>query len=281
MQNRPLLPTVIIPVFNAVEELESCLLSVLNRTPSGTEIIVIDDASSDERVRQLLNRWKRETQDSWRFVFLPQNRGFVQTANHGMQLTGADVVVLNSDTVVTTGWLQGLARCLSSDRRIATATPWTNNGEIASIPGFCEVNPPPSDEQAVARVIADSGHPGYPDLPTAVGFCMAISRNAIDRLGYFDAETFGRGYGEENDFSMRARSIDMRNVLCDDVYIVHLGGRSFRPLGMQPDESAMHKLLSMHPDYLTRVQAFIESDPLAGRRGELLRALQQAGVDLC
>jgi GT2 family glycosyltransferase len=191
-----------------------------------------------------------------------------------MEMTRGDIVLLNSDTEVTAGWLEGLQRCLASDPSIATATPWTNNGEIASIPRFCEANPPPGNPAAVARMIALTGTARYPDLPTAVGFCMAISRRTLDTLGLFDERTFGQGYGEENDFSMRAQRAGLRNVLCDDVFVVHLGGRSFGPLGLRPDESTMQRLLSRHPAYLEQVQEFIAADPLAARREELLRALE-------
>ena len=109
---------------------------------------------------------------------------------------------------------------------------------------------------------------------------MAISRAAIDRIGLFDAEVFGRGYGEENDFSMRAVEAGMRNVLCDDVYVVHLGGRSFGPLGLRPGEESMQRLLSLHPGYLEQVRAFIASDPLAPRRQQLLDALNRANLAL-
>src|SRR5690606_40059987 len=42
------------------------------------------------------------------------------------------------------------------------------------------------------------------DIPRAVGFCMYIRRECLDQIGLFDEERFGRGYGEENDFSMRS-----------------------------------------------------------------------------
>jgi hypothetical protein len=163
---------------------------------------------------------------------------------------------------------------------MATATPWTNNGEIASLPVFCRDNPVPPDCDAVAAVIAAAGPPVYPELPTAVGFCMAIARRAIDRVGLFDEQLFGRGYGEENDFAMRVRAAGMRNVLCDDVYVAHRGGRSFAPLGLKPGEDSMRRLLSRHPDYLAQVQDFIARDPLAERRQAIVEALDRAGVRL-
>ena len=272
------LPSLIIPVHNAPDVLDRCLASVYATVPDGAEVIVIDDASTDARVTNVLHRWQQRAGPSWQFHFQQQNLGFVATVNRGMKKTQRDIVLLNSDTEVTPGWLEGLQRCLASDPLIATATPWTNNGEIASIPGFCAANPPPRHPESVARVIAGTGTACYPELPTAVGFCMAVSRKALNTLGLFDEKTFGLGYGEENDFSMRAQQAGLRNVLCDDVYIVHLGGRSFGPLGLKPDESTMQRLLSLHPEYLQQVEAFISSDPLAQRREELIQALKSAGL---
>jgi GT2 family glycosyltransferase len=274
------LPSVVVPVFNAAEELETCLARLDSTVGDDADVLVIDDASPDGAVGEVLDRWRRRAGPRWRFERNPQNVGFVGTANRGMRACTGDVVLLNSDTEVTPGWLEGLARCLASDPDIATATPWTNNGEIASLPRFCEVNPVPVDPAGVAAAMGRSAPAQYPELPTAVGFCMAVSRRVIESIGLFDEERFGKGYGEENDFSMRAIAIGMRNVLCDDVYVVHLGGRSFSPLGLRPDADSMRRLLERHPDYMERVRRFIERDPLRARREAVLSAVRQAGVVL-
>ena len=270
--------SVVVPVYGAPDELDNCLESLQRTTSAGTDVLVIDDASPDLPTREIMQGWKDKAIEGWRFIANESNLGFVATANRGFRMTEGDVILLNSDTEVTPGSLQRLQRCLESDRRIATATPWTNNGEIASIPAFCAPNPVPPDPDAVAVVIARTGAPAYPEIPTAVGFCMAISRRAINHVGHFDEDLFGKGYGEENDFSMRARQADMRNVLCDDAYVVHLGGRSFGPIGLKPDDSSMERLLSRHPGYLAEVQSFIAADPLAPRRDALLHALERASV---
>ncbi len=272
------LPQVVVPVFNAVPLVRACLAALDQACPDA-EVLLIDDASTDAEVLPLLEQWVGG-RPMRRLVRQPRNRGFVETANLGLRLTDRDVVLLNSDTEVTGGWLEALGRCLASDPAIATATPWTNNGEIASLPDLCRAAPPPPDREAVARVIAAAGPARYPELPTAVGFCMALARGAIRRVGLFDAETFGHGYGEENDFSVRAAAAGLRNVLCDDAYVVHHGGGSFGPLGVHPDAASMRRLAARHPDYEATVAAFIAADPLAARRAELGGALAQAGVDL-
>lgn len=272
--------SIVIPVYNAPVELEACLASVWSTVPELTEVVIIDDASPDPATQTVLRSWRERAGSRWVFHSNEENLGFVGTANLGMSLTSRDVVLLNSDTLATPGWLAGLQRCLATDPSIATATPWTNNGEIVSLPLFCQVNPVPVELASVAEIIGRSGPVTYPELPTAVGFCMAISRSAIDRLGLFDQVLFGKGYGEENDFSVRAQQAGLRNVLCDDVYVAHLGGRSFGPTGLKPDESSMQRLLSRHPGYLGQVQEFIAQDPLSTRRGELLQALERAGIAL-
>lgn len=272
--------SVVIPVFNAFEELVACLDSVLAHTPAEAKIIILDDSSTDKRIQPFLSELRQSRDDSWVFLENPVNRGFVHTANRGMQVAAGDVVLLNSDTVVTPGWIEGLARCLASDSRIATATPWSNNGEIVSIPAFCQSNPVPREPDRVAQCLLSMGEPEYPEVPTAVGFCMAVSAHAIEEIGIFDEALFGMGYGEENDFSMRAAQAGWRNVLCDDVYVVHKGGCSFGPLGLAPNKESMQRLLSRHPGYLELVQEFIERDPFSSRRERVLNGLERQGVSL-
>lgn len=274
------LPAVIIPVHNAAQALANCLESVLLTTPQTAEVLILDDASDDPAVQPLIREYLGKAGPAWRLEQQTRNLGFVATVNRGMQMTENNVVLLNSDTIVTDGWLQGLQRCLAAGDNIATATPWTNNGEIVSLPRFCAPNPVPEQLHDIARVIATSAIPLYPDLPTAVGFCMAISRAAINAVGLFDEQLFGLGYGEENDFSVRARAAGFRNVLCDDVYVAHVGGCSFLPRGLAPNGESMQRLLSRHPDYLAGVESFISADPLSRRREELLEAIYEAGVSM-
>jgi GT2 family glycosyltransferase len=272
------LPLIIVPVFNAFEFLEPCLQSIDRTVPDATRVLLIDDASTDHRVRPFLETWRNSTSTHCQLLVHERNQGFVASVNHGMRLAESDVVLLNSDTELSRGSLKRMQTCLQSNRSIATVTPWSNNGEIVSIPNFCASNPLPPDPDAVADAIASCGSPIYPEMPTAVGFCMAISGVAIGKLGLFDEQTFGKGYGEENDFCQRAEKVGMLNVLCDDAYVLHHGGASFSPLGLKPDEKSMQRLLDKHPDYQQKVSEFISNDPLAARRQDILACIERAGV---
>ena len=259
---------VVVPVFNAPSETERCLAALARTVTKRTPVVIIDDASDDPDIERLLQRQP----DHWYRVYNETNLGFVATANLGMALAGAaDVVLLNADTEVTDGWLESLERCAASDATIASITPLTNNGEIASIPEFCRANPWPDDAERWAQACRESGAPVYPEVPTGVGFCMYLRRACLDRIGEFDEQAFGRGYGEENDWCMRALEAGWRHVLCDDAFVAHQGGASFGPLGLAPGGEAMETLLKRYPDYMERVSAFIEADPMAKRRVEIVR----------
>lgn len=272
---------VVVPVFNAPQETRRCLEALRDSLSAHQQVgvIVIDDASTDPAIAELMEvlppEWVRVRNDA--------NLGFVATTNLGLALaTRADVILLNSDTVVTRGWLEAMLACAASDDRIASVTPLTNHGEIASIPEFCRPNPWPDQPERWARACRESGSPEYPQVPTAVGFCMYLRRACIDAIGGFDEPAFGRGYGEENDWCCRASAAGWRHVLCDDAFVAHQGGASFGPLGLKPGGQAMETLLARHPDYLDRVMAFIESDPVAARRRcivERYRILDQRSAE--
>jgi len=256
---------IIVPVHNAAAELARCVESALACTDGDWRLTLIDDASPDPAVRSYFADIESRRLPQVRLVANERNLGFTLTANRGMREArpGSDVVLLNSDTVVTRGWLAALARCAGSDPRIGTITPFSNNAEICSLPRFCADNPWPAgqDPEPLATALARAAAPCYPELPTGVGFCLYVRRALIDAIGLFDPD-FGLGYGEENDYCMRAAAAGFRNVLCDDAFVLHLGGGSFG--GMRADLSARNTelLRRKHPGYDELVRSYIATDPL-------------------
>ncbi|MDZ4814366.1 MAG: glycosyltransferase family 2 protein [Pseudomonadota bacterium] len=272
MSAPPSRPDIIVPIYNAAALLEDALSALLRTLDPNDRVLLIDDASTEPRIATLIDDFQR----SATFSVLSQrndvNLGFVRTVNRGMALSSGDVVLLNSDTVVTTGWLDRMLGAAASDARIATVTPFSNNAEICSFPEFCIPNAAPVNAELLARSFS-TGAACYPDLPTAVGFCMYIRRRALNELGDFDAATFGRGYGEENDFCCRAAAHGWRNVLCDTAFVVHRGGASFALTGERPGGDALVRLNARYPRYNAQVAEFIRADPLAPIRAAALARL--------
>ena len=132
---------------------------------------------------------------------------------------------------------------------------------------------------ALDRLFATANAGRTVDLPTAVGFCMYIRRACLDRVGLFDAGRFGRGYGEENDFCMRAASAGWRNVLAGDVFVYHEGAVSFSEERSALTENAGKALADLHPDYVRKVREFVVRDPASALRAAVDGARIALGTD--
>ena len=254
---------IVVPVYNAPHDLRACVDSVLTHLRPDVRLVLIDDASPDPRIAGYFAELEQRAHPQVVLLRNAQNLGFTGTANRGMQLSRADVILLNSDTIVTTGWLDAIMHCAATDPRTGTITPFSNNAEICSFPRFCEDNPWPAgaDPEPVRVALAETAVPTYPDLPTGVGFCLYIRRALLDDVGLFDM-AFGAGYGEENDLCLRAARAGWRNVLADNAFVVHTGGKSFAGQKSELGVRNMALLLERHPYYLDMVRSYISADPL-------------------
>lgn len=218
---------IIIPVYNALNDLKICLESIKRHTDLTLDrVIMIDDRSPDGEVYPYMQSMAGEG-----IVVLQNetNQGFSGTINRGLIYSDRDVILLNSDTVVTANWVDKIVACAYSDASIGTVTPFSNNATLCSIPDFCQENVVPQglSVDEYATVIERCSLRKYPRITVAVGFCMFIKREAVDAVGLFDKETFQRGYGEENDYCWRMEQLGYYHVLCDDTYIYHSGSASF------------------------------------------------------
>ena len=254
---------IILPAYAAANELDACLESLERTIGVAVPVLLADDASPGEAVTHVADKYSERGRLDLGYVRRECNLGFVGNVNAALRETAPDdVILLNSDTVTTQGWLDRIRACAASDPRIATITPWSNNAEICSFPEFCRAAPVPDATDELAAAAASAGAPEYPELPTAVGFCMFLRRAALEAIGDFDRDTFGRGYGEENDFCLRAAGHGWRNVLCDDAYVAHRGGASFGPEGHAPGGENLARLNARYPGYNARIADFILRDPL-------------------
>ena len=190
---------VVVPVFNARAHVEPCLASVLRHARGDFRLVIVEDASDEPGLAETL---AAVAASDPRVVLLRQdvNQGFVRAANRGMRHAGdRDVLLLNSDTLVPAGFLARLHACAEASQPPAIVTPLTNNGTLCSVPEFMRDNPVPADlgvdgmDALVSRVSLRR----RPSLVTAVGFCMWIPGEIRERIGVFDEEHFGRGYGGE------------------------------------------------------------------------------------
>jgi len=253
--------SVIIPVFNAYDDVKKCVESILKYV-NNNRVFIINDRSTDHRVSVFLNSIR---QQNVIIINNDKNLGFTKSVNIGMKASGEDdVVLLNSDTVVTRNWLEKLALSAYSKEKVATVTPLSNNATICSVPIFMEENLLPLGYSVdnYAELVERVSKRVYPEIPTAHGYCMYIKREALNKVGFFNEELFKKGYGEENDFSFRAINEGYINIMCDDVFIYHKGTASFKVTDKDRFcEEHLVLLESIYPNHMKEIRVYIQNDP--------------------
>lgn len=266
---------VIIPVYKGLAETLACIASALEAACTvPLRVVAINDASPDAALTLAL----RELAETTDLVLLenPKNLGFVATANRGMRLSPeSDVVLLNADTLVPRGWLDTLVDSAYARADIGTVTPLSNRATICSVPrpNFDNAMPEGFDVEAMNRLCQEHGGGGLVDLPSAIGFCMYIRRDALDEVGYFDETRWKKGYGEENDFSVRARARGYRSVATTSCFVQHHGAVSFAGEKAARVRENSRALQALYPDYHDTVHAFIAADPIRPFRNRINAAL--------
>ena len=215
---------IVIPVHNEWHVLRPCLESVEAFTEYPNARILILDDGSDAFVRARIDQWAAQPHSMP--VEVKRNEssiGFVKNANRGFSETTSDMLVLlNSDTVVTPAWLTRLVHAASSDPKIACVMPMSNQCSFHSLDVPMGWN--------IFQYSADLGRRMKRtcfDAVTVGGFCLLIRREALEDVGGYD-EVFGRGYGEESDWCMRARSLGWRVTGTEDTFVYHRGKVSFK-----------------------------------------------------
>jgi GT2 family glycosyltransferase/glycosyltransferase involved in cell wall biosynthesis len=231
---------VIVCVHDALEDLRLCLWSLTHKTSMPIRLIMVDDGSGPE-TREYLDAFASHRPNVILISREEPPHGYTLAANAGLKQSRADyVVLLNSDAVVSDGWLERIIARGESDERIGILGPLSNAASHQSVPrlrenGSWATNPPPGwlTVDGAAFALREGSQCVNASLPFLNGFCYTIKRAVIDAIGYLDEERFAEGYCEENDYSQRARDAGFELAVVDDAYVFHSKSRSYGAAGRQ------------------------------------------------
>lgn len=215
---------IVISNYNGWQDTVQCLESLQKQTYRDFEIILLDDASTNDSVQQLQKHLTENT------VFLPQeaNSGFAAVNNVGMRRALADgcdwVLLLNNDTVVAPDFLETLLRetpagAVSCPKMLFLDPPdeiWFAGGEL---------------DRATGKVKHLGGHekdgPAFAEKKQ-VSFitfcCVLLPRQVVEEVGFLDETLFM--YCEDVDYCIRLADAGVPLCFLPDARIWHKAGGS-------------------------------------------------------
>lgn len=257
--------TIIVPVYGDWPSLKDCIVSLTKHVDTTThKVIFINDCGPqvelmEKNIKSLISGKK-----GFRYYKNDKNLGFVGTCNRAVSEvdnSSNDVLLLNSDTKVTAGFIEEMLSLLHSDQMIGTVSPRSNNATICTLPISAIREKGVGPEKAYKLFKRFSKRlPRYSEAPTAHGFCILIKRKLIKKYGLFDT-VFGKGYGEEVDFCQRIAQHGYKNIIAHHAFVFHQEARSFSLEAKSKLVENSSKIINnRYPNYKSEVTEYIKKE---------------------
>lgn len=255
--------TIVVPVYGDWSSLKECIESLklyVGRTQH--KIILINDCGPEADTIEANIQKSINGLINFTYYRNKKNLGFVGTCNRAvleLDDSNNNILLLNSDTRATKGFLEEMIRVLYSDDKNGAVTPRSNNATIATMP-LSSASQKGIDPQKSYDIFKKIAHklPHYSVAPVAHGFCMLIRRDLIKKYGLFDP-IFGRGYGEEVDFCQRIASHGYNSVVANHAFVFHLEARSFTLSAKAKHIKNNNRIIwQRYPNYRQQVRDYMQ-----------------------
>ena len=258
--------TVIVPVYGDLPSLTACIESLLVTVDQSVHrVLLVNDVGPDADVIETAILALIAGEPAFHYARNPENLGFVGNCNRAaleLDTTDNDLLLLNSDTVTTPGFIEELSAVLHASPTHGAVCPRSNNATIASLPYTLRDPSVGRGEQRSLDVHAALRGllPQFSVAPVAMGFCFLVRRELVREYGLFD-EVFAPGYGEENDFCLRIGQHGFLSLIAHRAIVLHVGARSFSRSRRAALRAAHERILvERHPGYPDAVQQYLHID---------------------
>ncbi|TWR31103.1 glycosyltransferase family 2 protein [Mucilaginibacter pallidiroseus] len=218
---------VVILNWNGIKYLRKFLPSVTASSYPNLEIVVGDNASSDESVQFL-----KESYPDIRVIENDANYGFTGGYNRVLAQVEADyLVLLNSDVEVPAGWIEPVIELMEQDAKIAVAAPKIKSyaqqkhfEHAGAAGGFIDKYGYPFCRGRIFYEIEeDKGqYDAQSEIFWASGAALFIKKKFWDIAGGFDESFFA--HMEEIDLCWRIKNMGYKVVYCPQSHVYHVGG---------------------------------------------------------
>ena len=255
----------------------------LKRRDFDLDVLVLDDASPEPGFSDFLADASRKTGAV--YYRSPRNVGIPRNVNLGLataqRLDYDYVVISNSDVIYADNSVQVLLDVISQSPEAASVTAWSTNVEPYSIPNGSELYVEAQEvADAIGATLSSEFGSETLEIPAGISFAMIIPVAVLGTVGLMDP-VFGRGYGEESDWSARATNAGYQHLLAHGAFVYHAGRGSTLPAGVISknhiaDWGNQQIVNHRSPMFRWSVDGFLRSPLLEQRQATAVRAIIRA-----
>lgn len=213
--------SIVIVSYNAKDIMIKCIDSIRQKTCPSTEIIVVDNASTDGVTDALKAR------SDIKLILNECNAGFGEASNQGLAIASAgnDIFFLNNDTIMTDNALFWLRMCLYDSPKNGAVGPFCNyvgnNQTVSFVYDGIDDFLKKAVSQNIPEITLGS------ERIWLSGYAMLIKHSVLDETGGFDTSYKG-GFYEDNDLSLRIIEHGYGLYACSNSVIYHYGSTGFK-----------------------------------------------------
>ena len=223
--------SILIPVYQNSHLTKDCIQSIYSTTKIPIELIIVDNASTDDTIQVLLELQNNKPDNIEEFIVIrnKENMGVVSAFNQGIKQFSGDYLLLqNNDCVMTYNWLEEMMEVISENEKIGIIGPLSNlfHGKTHPhpqliFPGYKTID----DLEKFVSSLKEKQKAAFIETDYVFGHCMLISREVIQNIGGFDTR-FGIGYFEEIDFCKRAKDKGFKVGVANLSFVHHIGNKT-------------------------------------------------------
>lgn len=264
---------IVLCIHNGLTDVTKCIDSLVRNydAKSDGRIILVDDCSNQE-TRSYLEDVVRQN-SLFCLISTGEQKYYTKAANIGLRASKAAIItLLNSDTIVTANWSERIMNVFAQSPHIGIVGPLSNAAGTQSLPfvksskGQTAINVLPPNvgiEEFAAGIAQMAVGTITPFVPLVHGFCLSIRRSVIEQIGYFDEECFPFGYGEENDYCLRAENDGFLLAVAVDTFVFHAKSKSYSSEErIQFMKNGMEQLVARHgAQRIKSAVSFMEENP--------------------
>lgn len=242
---------IVIPTFNQEDFTIRCFGSIEQNTKD--YFIIWIDNGSDRNSKEKVKKFLDKNNITYELIQNQENLGFVKATNQGIKRAmelGADYVVLqNNDTEVYEGWLEKMIRVAESDPKIGMVGPlaspcnsWQSIDHIGKIlEEFCDLPKYNNNPEEYSRLIGRKYEKQFSEVKNQLAFfCTLIKAEVVRSVGLL-SEDFGIGFGDDDDYSIRAIKKGWKIYIAKDVFIFHNHRTTFKSIYTRGEINIMQK----------------------------------------